>query len=38
LRETLSATQLAGMVVILVGVIVVSMTRPKAVTVPNQRA
>jgi len=37
LQETLSATQLAGMVVILLGVIVVSMTRPKAVTTPNQR-
>jgi len=38
LQETLSATQLAGMVVILLGVILVSMTRPKAVTVSNQRA
>jgi len=37
LQETLSATQLAGMVVILLGVILVSLTRPKAVTVPNQR-
>ena len=37
LQETLSAAQLAGMVVILLGVVLVSVTRPKAVTVPNQR-
>jgi drug/metabolite transporter (DMT)-like permease len=38
LQETLSARQLAGMAVILLGVILVSATRPRAVAVTSQRA
>ena len=37
LRETLSATQMAGTVVILIGVMLVSITRPKALAAPSQR-
>jgi drug/metabolite transporter (DMT)-like permease len=38
LRETLSAVQLGGTVVILIGVMLVSITRPKALAAPSQRA
>ena len=38
LQETLSAKQLAGTVVILIGVMLVSISRPKAVAAPSQRA
>ena len=37
LREILNANQLAGMVVILLGVMLVSITRPKAIAAPSQR-
>ncbi len=37
LQETLSDKQLAGMVVILIGVVLVSIARPKAITAPSQR-
>jgi drug/metabolite transporter (DMT)-like permease len=37
LQETLNANQIAGTVVILIGVMLVSITRPKAITVPRQR-
>ncbi len=37
LQETLNAHQLAGMVVILVGVILVSIARPRALAAPSQR-
>lgn len=37
LNETLSATQLAGMVVILIGVMLVSIARPKVITAPSPR-
>ncbi|MHB8536065.1 MAG: EamA family transporter [Sulfuricaulis sp.] len=37
LQETLSAHQLAGMAVILIGVILVSIARPKALAAPSQR-
>ncbi len=37
LQETLNANQLAGMVVILVGVMLVSIARPKVIATPNQR-
>lgn len=37
LRETLSATQMAGTVVILIGVMLVSISRPKALAAPSQR-
>lgn len=38
LGETLNGTQLAGMVVILLGVVLVSTARPKAVVAPSPRA
>ena len=38
LEETLSAAQLAGMLVILLGVMLVSITRPKNVVAPSQRS
>ncbi|MBI3545189.1 MAG: EamA family transporter, partial [Gammaproteobacteria bacterium] len=38
LGETLSAAQLAGMLVILLGVMLVSITRPKTVVAPSQRS
>jgi drug/metabolite transporter (DMT)-like permease len=38
LQETLSAKQLGGTVVILIGVMLVSISRPKAVAAPSQRA
>jgi drug/metabolite transporter (DMT)-like permease len=38
LGETLNGAQLAGMVVILLGVVLVSTAKPKAVTVPAQRS
>lgn len=37
LQETLNANQLAGMVVILIGVMLVSIARPKALAAPSQR-
>ncbi|MEK7224039.1 MAG: EamA family transporter [Pseudomonadota bacterium] len=37
LRETLSATQMAGTVVIIIGVMLVSITRPRALAAPSQR-
>jgi drug/metabolite transporter (DMT)-like permease len=37
LQETLNANQLAGMVVILIGVMLVSIARPKAIAAPSQR-
>ncbi|MDO8597333.1 MAG: EamA family transporter [Sulfuricaulis sp.] len=37
LQETLSAKQLAGTVVILIGVMLVSISRPKALAAPSQR-
>ena len=37
LQETLSGKQLAGMVVILLGVMLVSISRPKALAAPSQR-
>jgi drug/metabolite transporter (DMT)-like permease len=38
LGETLSAAQMAGMVVILIGVMLVSIARPRAVTAPSPRS
>ena len=38
LRETLSVKQLAGTAVILIGVMLVSISRPKALAAPSQRA
>ena len=38
LGETLNGTQLAGMVVILLGVVLVSTAKPKAVVAPSPRA
>jgi drug/metabolite transporter (DMT)-like permease len=37
LDETLSAKQMAGMVIILIGVLIVSIARPKALAAPSQR-